>query len=316
VSVTNKILLSARILSCAVLAAALAGCATTTMYVPPTGQELQAVRPFKKTVAVLIAQDSGMGSTQWTGIEALESVLAPYYEILDRPRIQSTLADPAMNGLREEDLAYRAGKSLRADYTIFATIRSSSPLPARLADVGNICVQSTIHVNMYDVAAGKRAFAGVLTREACHTVDNNLPELIRNGQASVDGVLGALRASSEMGRILPAVTQEARDEAVAAAAEAMKAVNPLEGEVLKVLSDREVMVNLGSAYGVVPGTYLTVFAAGKKTSIKDPKTGLLVEGRESAADLWVTKVTSGISSVAEGDKKLIARVRAGDKVVS
>ena len=88
---------------------------------------------------------------------------------------------------------------------------------------------------------------------------------------------------------------------------------PLDGVVLQLISATEVAVNLGSAYGLVPGDALILWQS--DASVKDPRTGLVVSPLQAREQLEVTKVTGGLTCIAKGPKKTVSKARVGDKVL-
>lgn len=84
------------------------------------------------------------------------------------------------------------------------------------------------------------------------------------------------------------------------------------GQVLQILSEKEVIINLGSAYGIKPGDKLIVWQ--ELAPITDPKTGVVTVPRRKKAILKVKKVTSGLSCIARGRRKYIQMISIGDAV--
>ncbi len=87
---------------------------------------------------------------------------------------------------------------------------------------------------------------------------------------------------------------------------------PQTGQILQILSKKDVVINLGSAYGIKPGDKLIIWE--ELTPIKDPKTGVVTVPKQKKAILKVKKVTSGLSCIARGKKKYIRMIRVGDVV--
>ena len=90
----------------------------------------------------------------------------------------------------------------------------------------------------------------------------------------------------------------------------VKKYGGLDAQVVRIVSDSEVMINIGSAFGVRPGMRVTVWEEGEE--IIDPRTGLTIRERRKKGVLKVKEVTSGLSCIAKGSKKLIRKIRVGD----
>lgn len=87
---------------------------------------------------------------------------------------------------------------------------------------------------------------------------------------------------------------------------------PQTGQILQILSKKDVVINLGSAYGIKPGDKLIIWE--ELAPLKDPKTGLVTVPKQKKAILKVKKVTSGLSCVARGKRKYIRMISVGDVV--
>ena len=86
----------------------------------------------------------------------------------------------------------------------------------------------------------------------------------------------------------------------------------LEGQVLRVVSEKEIMINLGSAHGIRPGNYVTVWQNQRK--IIDPRTGMVVSPRSQIGRVKIAQVTSGLTAIAKGSRKVISFIHPGDKI--
>ncbi|MEA2082555.1 MAG: CsgG/HfaB family protein [Elusimicrobiota bacterium] len=94
----------------------------------------------------------------------------------------------------------------------------------------------------------------------------------------------------------------------------LAALFPLEGEILKIVSPKEVSINLGSAFGMKPGKKLSAWSRG--SSLTDPRTGTTTVSKRFIGRLKITEVSSGLSSIAKGSKKVISRLKTGDIVTT
>ncbi|MCD6311450.1 MAG: hypothetical protein J7M11_03225 [Elusimicrobia bacterium] len=94
----------------------------------------------------------------------------------------------------------------------------------------------------------------------------------------------------------------------------LAALFPLEGEILKIISLKEVSINMGSAFGMKPGRKVSAWSRG--ASVTDPRTGIKTVSKRFIGKLKITEVGSGLSSVAKGSKKVISRLKPGDIVTT
>ena len=126
-------------------------------------------------------------------------------------------------------------------------------------------------------------------------------------------LLHLLSNVNEYQRSQPQITENAIGYAADYAASEIYSQFPLEGVVLQLVSPTEVAVNIGSAYGLVPGDAMVLWQS--DAVLKDPRTGLTVNPLQAREQLEVTKVTGGLTCIAKGPKKTVSKARIGDKVL-
>ena len=88
----------------------------------------------------------------------------------------------------------------------------------------------------------------------------------------------------------------------------------LKAEVLKKVSEKTIMVNLGSASGIKIGDRLEVWHCGEP--ITDPHTGITTVPKRRIGKIKIVEITSGLTSIAKGSKKVIQKISVGDMVLT
>ncbi|MCQ9207772.1 MAG: hypothetical protein NG712_00040 [Omnitrophica bacterium] len=310
----------------------LSGCATAPI-IEPTFEELKAASAHKKNIAILEMNDDG---SPIQGIEALamaelENLLVGHFVVVEREKVKRVISERDFVDSGNMERIHELGKLLGADYLVFGNVTASvreSQLKHRRTK------------------PGKDEFSGWIWEEATSDVDVSV-KIVDVSSAVVlysDKKVGSYRQKSRQERfndeslfkktlraklISHAVVQIAKSFnrldkeysflASRALEKAVKSFNhdlrtkfPHSGEILQIFSEHEVIVNLGSAYGVKPRDKLIIWE--EKGSFKDPKTGIITILKEKKAILKVTKVTSGLTCIAKGSKKTILRLRVGDKI--
>lgn len=92
----------------------------------------------------------------------------------------------------------------------------------------------------------------------------------------------------------------------------IKKYGNLDAQVMRKISESEVMINIGSAFGIKPGMQVVVWSQGDQ--MIDPRTGLSLSSRKQIGILKVREVTSGLSCIAKGSKGLVKQINLGDYV--
>lgn len=297
------------------------GCATTS-YVPPTAQEAEAAKHFKKTVAIVAVDDRGshIPGLQLKTASQLEYWLGGRFNLAERRRVVSFISTPQFMALNPTDQALEAGRGLGADLALFVRVTASPYLGsveekatdangnAYLKILQQPSVKAWINYDLLDAKTGQTVFSATAYGVASRT----LQRPAAGGEMDVNQVLHLINTVNEYQQTYPAIVEDAISYAASQVAEDVASSFPMDGEVLEVISDTEVSINIGSAYGLEPGRQLTLWKSAGE--IKDPRTGLTVSPKEHRADLEVVHVTGGLTCIAKGSKKALVGVKPGDKV--
>lgn len=315
-----------------VTAVIFAGCAAAPV-VEPTAAELNAAKKFKKTLAIVEMSSPG-SKIEDIGEHAgsrLENALVRHFNLVERRRIDTILSERNFNTAYDTNRISELGKMLGADYLLIGTC-TASVLPeqikqdSRTKDDGSfsgsvstiIAAESELSTKLINVSStiieysktfhgdedeeinkqnykDKRAWANDIKRRK---LKRNLKE-----------VLGLFR---EMPEEYSKVVSASLDEAVRYAYRDIRKKFPHQGQIVKLISSKEVMINLGSAYGVRPGDRIAVWQEG--TPFRDPKTGVVSIPKTIKARLKVQEVTSGLTAIAKGSSGDISLVDPGDVI--
>ena len=308
------------------------GCAAPPI-VPATQAELEAASRYKKTVAVLdlIDKDSAVQEVGPVATRELKRLLSGHFNVVGQDRINQAISE-VRAAERAKDVTWfsRVGKSAGADYVVYGTATAflSKPglkyaPPQSDESYGKIWVETTgeaeIYMYVLDVTTsdfvytGRGADAKTRREQKAELKD---PTLLQGSAETREW----LRQATEVASVLSSLNKEniylvtnALNHAVQDVHRQLRKAFPHSGEILQILSEKEVVINLGSAYGVRPGQRLTVWQKG--APIRDPQTGIDTVPKEKVASLKVHRVTSGLTSVARGKSNIISRIRVGDEVL-
>lgn len=310
----------------------LSGCATHPI-VEPTYEELEATKEFKKTIAVVDFSDD---DSPLKGIEALASAkldrfLIRHFNLVERSKIKAIEAERSFGDIRDVERLTELGEFLGADYLLFGDIIATISTPEidyrrHEYDDGNfsgkiweeVRAESEISVKIVDVANGIVVYSGNNRGSKKDDIkeerfsDKKLFEKELLYRKTADKIKDIVGYFTKLDKEYSKQVSRAIDRAISRLASDLKKKFPQSGEVVRVLSDYEVTVNLGSAYGIKPGDRLIVWQ--EKAPFKDPKTGTTTVPKEKKAILRVKKVTSGLTSVARGSFHQVKTLRPGDKV--
>lgn len=310
----------------------ISGCAHHPV-IKPSPRELIAVKPLKKTVAIVEFgdKDSSITELRTVALGILEKSLIGHFNLVEREKIQKVWAERNFSSLNEVERFSELGKMLGADYLIFGNAIISVIGPELKYYQNNddkfygkiweeLCGISKVFIKMVDVSSGMVVYTDNKMSKSCRKIgetkfnDEGLfKEALRRKSVGYEirRVVGAFSRidkefSTTIVKSLENATEKFRVE--------FRREFPQTGEVLQILSAKNVVVNLGSAYGIRPGDKLMVW---KEVSvISDPKTGLKTTARERGALLKVIKVTSGLSCIARGKKREISGLKLGDVVAT
>jgi len=309
----------------------LAGCATPHI-IAPTSEELSAAGKFKKTVAVVGISDEGSQIENIAVITTskVEGALMSQFNVVDRRRITEIMSERALKAQANGQDLKEIGTLLGADYIVTGTVNSSLTGPEvnnyqndyKDSFYGSIWEETTagsdlslqflnVDTGMLDYASDIKGIAVKRGPETTYSDRKAFDQALREKQitTAVQKIAGNFMHMTGWDSALIA---ESLDIAAGNYRNEFRKRFAQEGEIMEKISYNEVMINLGSAYGIVPGDSLAVFDCGP--AVKDPKTGITTVPKNKQYTLKVTKVTSGLSCIAKGSEKLIASLRVGDKV--
>jgi len=310
----------------------LSGCAPAPVVVP-TSEEMEAVKPYKKVVAVVDFSDDGSPIQGVNTIAAskLEGVLVGHFNLVERQRIEQVKAERNFGPPNEVERLRELGKLLGADYVIFGNVSASLGRPEWRQTAyrdkkgrfygriwNELCGFAEVTVKMTDVSQGITRYSGKKSAQACDSQDDlsfddenafYIASTVKTAASAVGQITGWFSRLEDRYSLLVA---RALDDAIGNFKTEFRTQFPQTGQVLQILSAKEVLVNLGSAYGIKAGDALTVWE--EKGNVMDPKTGLTVVQKQRKALLKVSQVTSGLTCVARGSAKQISVLRVGDPV--
>ena len=315
-----------------IAALCLAGCATP-QYIQPSIEELQAVMPYKKKIAVLEISDNGspIKGISENVASSLESLLSRQFNLIERRAIAEVLAERQFISYEDAANMAQLGKLLGADYVVFGHAVSSISKPEidkssrrnkKGEFYGSIAkknwVQSDVSLKIIDVSSGLVIFAQKRSCSFWHKFDNITFNDEHAYMAAlkttylIDNLKELKGDFRRMKQENSGLVVQSIDCAVKYFRDALIKQFPYTGEIIEWISETEVMVNLGSAYGVRPGDKLVVYS--EEAPKIDPRTGLAIVQRIPSIILTVKDVTSGISCIAKGRAADIQQLKLGSVV--
>lgn len=308
------------------------GCSSSQVFVRATAEELEAVRALRKSIAIIPYTEEG---TQITGIspllnEKLADYLSYNFKIIDPMSVQQAL-DSKKPSLNDWAQLVEIGKTLGADYIMVgnATVNITGPkIRYTLPEFKNKEFyakvwtetegRTDLSIKMISTKNGAVVYSddywGTHLDRSDTVKFNNLLQYnkaIDATKMTKEVMRGAEVLSSLKGKHLDLV-EKSMDPALNLLRKNLRNYLVQYGEVLKVISDKEILVNLGSAYGLKPGDNLSVWR--ESESIKDPNTGRVIIPKERVGVVIIDRVTSGLSCVAKGKPKEIKAMQIGNKV--
>ncbi len=313
------------------LALSLSGCATHR-YVQPSIEELQAVMPYKKKIAVMEASDKGspIKGISENVASSIESLLSKQFNLVERRLIDQILAERQFISYEDPENMAQLGKLLGADYLVFAHVVSSISKPeieksSRIDKKGEFYgsisksrhVHSDISLKIIDTSNGLVIFAEKRDCALSHKFDTKTynDEHAYNQALKTTYLIDNLKEIKGDDRIKQensGFVAQSVDCAVKHFRDALIRQFPYTGEVIEVVSPTAVMINLGSAYGLRPGDRLVVYSQEPKRI--DPRTGIAIDQRIPSVILRIRDVTSGISCIATGRAADIRLLQIGSIV--
>lgn len=306
------------------------GCAAPPV-VQPTAEEYEAVQKLRKTIAVVKISDVG-SSIQ--GIEEavtnkLESLFLTRFNVIERQQIEEVFGEREFQENIDVKASTEIGKILGADYIVIGSVVGTVGAPTvksrdsmkddkfhgsiweelnsqALLDIKIIDVSNG---SLYKTLSSKGYGAHKQNQMTFHSKEAYKLALKAHAVKEVISVFGNFKELEQNNENL---VVRAIDNAVSKLGRPLAQTFVLEGQVLSIVSDKEVMINLGSAHGIRPGNHLTVWENQRK--IIDPRTGVLVSPRSQIGKVEVAEVTSGLTAIAKGSRKVISIIRPGDRI--
>lgn len=310
----------------------LTGC-SSALLVEPTREEMAAARQFKKTLAIIDIEDenSDVGGISPMALSKLEESLLPSFNLVERSRIDSILNERTFQGPDQTEDYAELGKLLNADYLAFGIISSSVNDPRIGSSIGKdkdgefrgtiwheYCGQNDTSLKIIEVDSGLIEYAESKSARDCRktNVERYKDEGKYNKALALNmitqQIVRVAQSLTGLNKSYSAATLNSLDKSIHQIGKDLRRKFAQSGEILQILSKKEVLVNLGSAYGVKPGDFLVAYE--EKEPIVDPKTGLEIIPKVKMIRLKVTKVTSGLTAVAKSGKKNITKLRVGDQI--
>lgn len=310
-----------------------AGCSTSYVMVPPTAEELHAVRSIQKIIVIMPFSEDG---TQISGFSQtvehkLAVALGGQFRIIDPAQVQAALAADK-TALSDHHRLAEIGKNLGADYVILGNVMAALKGPeirystAESKENGfsakiwmETIARADISLNMLSTVDASVVFFDEFW--GTQTDTSNVVEFSTLGEynKAVEAaklVLDFKQAYDQLSQLPEkhyGLLDAAIDRALDIAQKNLRAFRAYAGEVLAVVSEEEITVNLGSAYGLEPRDMLSVWREGPP--VKDPRTGKTIKSKERLGFVKIQRITSGLSCVAKGKKKQVRKMQAGDTVL-
>lgn len=311
----------------------LTGCASHYVMVAPTQEELDAVRSVQKIIVIMPFREDG---TQISGIgPTVEHTLAAHLD--DQFRIISPVQVRAALAADKTPLADHArlaavGRNLGADYVILGNVMVSLNGPEMRFDTSEskengfkariwmeTVGRADISLQMLSAVDASAVYSddfwGTETETSNVIEFSNLGEY-NKGMEAAKLALGFKLVYDQVSQLPEKhyhLVESAMERALNVAERNLRSFRAYAGEVLAVVSEEEITVNLGSAYGLQPRDMLSVWREG--APVKDPRTGKMIKSKERLGFVKIQRITSGLSCVAKGKKKQVKRMQDGDTVL-
>ncbi len=320
------------IIGLVLLVSFVSGCASIPV-VQPTRQELDAAQKFKKTVAIVEFSDKGspIKDIQPAALPKLEKYLMRHFNLVERGRIKAIMAERNFSNFNDVERVNELGKLLGADYLVFGNIIASISAPVvkeQSHEYGNgkfygriweeSYAVSDVALKFIDVNSGMVVYADkqksrrILKSPEETYRDKSLFDRSLFRKQSINGITEIIGAFKGLHRDYALGLSRTIESSIRKFNRDLNYKFPQTGQIMRVVSGKEVIVNLGSAYGIKPGDRLIVWQKG--VSFRDPKTGLVTVPKEKKAVLKVTEITSGLACKARGSARDISAVNVGDIV--
>lgn len=307
----------------------LTGCASV-LIPAPTYEETQAARSYKKTVALIECRDVGSSvrGVDETAMPMLEQLFIGRTNLVERKVLGKIFNEWQLQQSGAAEKAQALGKLLGAQYLVTSNVVVSFGEP-RLREASSknkkgefsgtisdeIGVRAEVALRVIDATTGLIVYAE--NKEAYQDNTTHLESFddeARFNQALSRRSLALNKSHNRtaQGREDLEIVSHVVHAAVRQFENDMARTFAQEGQILQFVTNRQVLVNLGSAYGVKPGDTFIVWA--QQPPLNDPKTGAMIIPKSKQALLRVVKVTSGLSCIAQGSAKDVSSLHVGDKV--
>jgi len=317
---------------CLVVSALLWGCAPP-LIVRPTEEELDAVKRFKKTVAIIEISEKGspIKGISESAFSGLENVLAGHFNLVEREKILNVMAERKFAERDDVERYTELGKLLGADYLFFGRAMAFFKKPeirhykgkkkdgkftgSIWKELKGIC---ELNIKIVDVRSGIVRYAdkkvGEMSRAEGRKYYKDEEQFYKalDIATKAEIIIELANTFAGLRKENSRILSQAMEKATQGFKRELRNEFPQTGQILQILSKKEVVINLGSAYGIKPGDKLIIWE--ELAPIRDPKTGVVTVPKRKKAVLKVKKVTSGLSCIARGKRKYIRMISVGDTV--
>ncbi|MCJ7645869.1 hypothetical protein MUO65_03055 [bacterium] len=330
-----------------VVSALLWGCVPAPI-VRPTDEELNAVKKFKKTAAIIEISEKGspIEGISESAFSGMENALAGHFNLVEREKILQVMAERKFAEREDVERYTELGKLLGADYLFFGRAMAFFDKPEIKYYKSREKKDKSKEKEKYKSKEKKEKFSGSIWRELKGICELSIKivdartGIVRYADKKVGAMVGKedekyYEDEEQFNRDLDYVTKSEiiielaktfrglkREHSLVLSQAMEKATGefkidlrnefPQTGQVLQILSKKDVLINLGSAYGIKPGDELIIWE--EFAPLTDPKTGVVTVPKQKKAVLKVKRVTSGLSCIARGKRKVITEISVGDTV--
>ncbi|MFH1878034.1 MAG: hypothetical protein ABH883_04435 [Candidatus Omnitrophota bacterium] len=310
----------------------LAGCASMDV-VQPTAEEMAAAGRFKKNVAILdISEDrSDIKGLKAITLSRLENYIMPYCDLVERDKVDRVLRERQFAPSQGRAQFLQLKELLDVDYVVFAGVYASVSGPRvqcseYKTDEGvfsgtvwdEVDGVSELSVKIVDVNDGSVIYSGSkrgsCKEEGAKSVfsDEALFRQAVNTKSLAQHITQFVGLFTDVNSTYSTAVSRSLDASIHEFHNDFRKIFSQTGEVLQIVSEKDVLINLGSAYGLRPGDSLIWW--NEYMTIVDPKTGIETVQKNKKEQLRVKEVTSGLTCIATGKKKVISMIKPGDKV--
>jgi len=304
--------------------------------VAPTYEELQAAKAYKKSIAIVSFTEDGSAVKGIADVakSKVEPLFVGHFNLIDSSEINKHTNGQVIN---EHDVKtiQELGEKANLDYLVFGNVISNVRGPyienssEKTSDgkfsgtiTENVRANTEVALKIVDAKSGVVVYSDRKDhwythelREATYTDEKAYKESLQVRKIS-ETVITLVEMFAKMEKEYSSTVAYTLKCAVEDFEKPIRRNFPsdvIEGEVLEIISEKKILVNLGSAYGVEPGDKFVFYT--EQTAIKDPKTGLITFAKKGKKKkIKVKEVTSGLTCIVKGKKKYIKRLKVGDRV--